>query len=238
MNDFDDGRCYEKNGTPINIERAQSDPNFALGQVSDGPGNYPLFCETDTALPKDTKTGEVYTLYWVWQWNTVPGADPGLPMGKDEYYTTCIDVDVVDAIKQDAKVEFDLGPQQDAMTVAVSDFASRAAIITNAIENEMGPVFNSTPTTSGAPKASHTTLVTSIGAPFSNTSTALEIPTLTERPGAKPTETANDSDMITVTVTEVKTVTAPAVTQFVTARADHVARHNGAKFRGRFTMNT
>lgn len=234
LNDFDDGRCYEKNSSPLSLERQKSDPNFAMGQVSDGPGNFPLFCETNAALPKDAQTGKPYTLYWVWQWNTVAGVDPGLPTGKDEYYTTCIDVDVVDTFAKDVEKEFALGPQQDAMSVAVQAFASRTAIITDPIAHEMGPVFNSTPTaTGGAPGPSQSTLITSKVAN-----------TMTELPGT-PTSAPGNDNVVTVTETQVVTVTAE-VTQHITARAAsaaaathvaHVANHKAnhkAKFRGRF----
>ncbi|KAF2469164.1 uncharacterized protein BDR25DRAFT_51495 [Lindgomyces ingoldianus] len=232
-NDFDDGRCYETNDTPISKQRKTSDPNFALGQVSDGPGNYPLFCETNVALPKDTATGKTYTLYWVWQWPTSPGKVDVLPNGKDEYYTTCMDVDVVDTIKQDAaNAKFALGPQQDAMSVAVKDFASRTAIMTDPIKGELGDVFNSKPTVSGGnPAASQPALQTSIAVPSNGTS--INIPTLTQRPGAQPTQ--QPDGIVTVTVTQRITVTAPTAVETKVARAAHVRRHTGGvKFRGRF----
>ena len=157
-NDFDDGRCYEVNSTPTSEERRVSDPNFAMGQVADGPGNYPLFCETNVQVPKNATSGKPYTFYWVWQWNTAPNVDPGLPTGKDQYYTTCMDVDVSSgdaALKADAESKFALGPQQDAMSVAVADFASRTAIMTDALQGEVGPVFTGSATaTAGAPIAS------------------------------------------------------------------------------------
>jgi hypothetical protein len=158
MENYDDNRCYEINAGPISKERSKSDPNFASGQVSNGPGNYPLFCETDVQLPKDAQVGKPYTFYWVWQWNTAPGG--AIPGGKDEYYTTCIDVDVTSAdVASAADVagvdkKFALG-QQDAMSVAVKDFASRTAIITDIKQAERGPIFsgnatNSLPTPTGS----------------------------------------------------------------------------------------
>lgn len=246
MNDFDDGRCYEVNSSPISTQRQKSDPNFAMGQVVEGaPGNYPLFCESSVQLPKTAELGKPYTFYWVWQWNTVPGADPGLPAGKDEYYTTCIDVDVASAnvaLAADAESKFALG-QQDAMTIAVSDFASRTALMTDVMKAEVGPIFSSKPTgaassaTAGAPAATG-------GAPFLNTTISAVptgIPTLTARPGASSTLSLGNADVVTVTDTVYVTVTAaPEATQpaasAVTPRAAHVIRHkNGAKFRSMFT---
>lgn len=237
-NDFDDGRCYETNETPVSQERRKSDPNFAMGQVVEGaPGNYPLMCETNVQLPETAELGNAYTLYWVWQWNTAPGGvDPGLPTGKDEYYTTCIDVDVASAdvaMAADAKQKYALGPQQDAMSVAVADFASRTAIMTNALQGEVGPYFSQKPT--GAPSATG-------GAPGRNSTApaTTRAPTRTRRPGAAPTSPPGDDNVVTVTDTVFITVTAPAVTQTQspaeTARAAHSVRHKyGAKFRGRFT---
>ncbi|KAH9862682.1 hypothetical protein J1614_010775 [Plenodomus biglobosus] len=156
MNDFDDGRCYEINDSENWQERSKVIPNYAMGQAVEGqPGNYPLACETDVQLPETAELGKPYTFYWVWQWNTAPGVDPGLPKGKDEYYTTCIDVDVAspdvaqaaDADKKYAVV------QQDAMASAVSDFSKRTALMTDAKQGEVGPIFSGSPSgsPSGAP---------------------------------------------------------------------------------------
>lgn len=149
-NNFDDGRCYEVNETPVSQDRRKTDPNFAFGANTDAPGNFPLMCETNVQVPKTAATGKPYTLYWVWQWNTAPGVDKGLPNGKDEYYTTCMDVDMTSELKvHSAKdsAKYMLG-QQDAMSVAVADYASRTAIMTNAIQGEVGPFFESKPTPS------------------------------------------------------------------------------------------
>lgn len=218
-NNFDDGRCYEVNDTPISQERRVSDPNFAMGQVSDGPGNYPLFCETNVKVPDNATEGKPYTFYWVWQWNTAPNVDPGLPTGKDQYYTTCIDVDVSSAdtaLAADAESKYALGPQQDAMSIAVSDFASRTAIMTNVLQGEVGSIFSGSATaTGGAPAASGAPGNSSSPskAPASATATApaltevTNIPTMTTRPGsAKPTSGAGDS----VTVTDIVYVTVTA----------------------------
>ncbi|KAF2875910.1 hypothetical protein BDV95DRAFT_484493 [Massariosphaeria phaeospora] len=261
MNDFDDGRCYEMNEQAESTDRQKATPNFAMGQAStDGPGNYPLFCETNAAVPKDATTGKPYTLYWVWQWNTVPGQDPGLPKGKDEYYSTCIDVDVVDTVAQDATAQLGLA-QQDAMAMAVKDFASRTALITDAIKAEVGPVFSgSAPAPTVAPSAGASgppaAIVTS-KAPLSNSTgaAAAPIPTMTQLPGSPAAPVASPAPsgapapvapgpgvpgpggMTTVVQTVKVTVTAPAVTQTIAARAEHVVQHaNGAKFRGRFAL--
>jgi hypothetical protein len=215
-NNYDDGRCYERSAQQVSQDRQKADPNFIMGQVSDGPGNADLRCESNVALPKDAAPGKPYTFYWVWQWNTAPGKDPTLPTGKDQYYTTCIDVDVVDTMAttaQDASaVKFALPQQQDAMSIAVKDYASRTAIYTDAIKGEIGPVFKDAPSATGAPAASasapapplaseatssaakpttpaQSTLAT-IPRPTSENGTApIGIPTMTDRPGRKQPDT-------------------------------------------------
>ncbi|CAN9157162.1 unnamed protein product [Alternaria alternata] len=257
MNNFDDGRCYEQNDSPIATERKKSDPNFAMGQAVEGaPGNYPLSCETNVQIPDSAEMGKPYTIYWVWQWNTASGKiDPSYPNGKDEYYSTCIDVDVASkdvAMAEAAETKFDLGPQQDAMTVAVADFASRTALMTNVVQGEVGPIFSGglpavTPSatdaapspTGGAPAVSIIVPSISSGAPFLNYTLPVptDIPTLSGRPGAAPTSSTNPDSVVTVTNTVMVTVTQSAPTQpaasAITPRAMHSIYHkNGAKFRG------
>lgn len=213
-NDFDDGRCYEVNDTPTSQDRRVTDPNFAMGQVSDGPGNYPLFCETNVQVPESAPGGKPYTMYWVWQWNTAPNVDPGLPDGKDQYYTTCMDVDIGSAdtaLTADAETKFALGPQQDAMSSAVSDFASRTAIMTDALKGEVGPVFSGSATaTDGAPAPSGAPANSS--APATSTVPALtqvtNIPTMTTRPSAAPQPSSGSGDVVTITDIVYVTVTA------------------------------
>ncbi|KAH6639259.1 hypothetical protein C7974DRAFT_388117 [Boeremia exigua] len=217
-NDFDDGRCYEVNATPTSQDRRVSDPNFAMGQVSDGPGTYPLFCETNVQVPDSAPKGKPYTIYWVWQWNTAPGVDPGLPTGKDQYYTTCMDVDVTSAdtaLAAEAQPKFALGPQQDAMASAVADFASRTAIMTDALAGEVGPVFSGSATATGAPIATGAPANSSSKAPASTPSPTgpvltqiTNIPTMTTRVSGAPKPSSASGDVVTVTDIVYVTVTA------------------------------
>jgi hypothetical protein len=227
MNNFDDDRCYETNETPESKDRAKASPNYAMGQPEKGPGDMPLFCETNVQLPKTAATGKPYTFYWVWQWNTAPGGvDPGLPKGKDEYYSTCIDVDVASAqVAQaaDAEPKFALG-QQDGMAKAVADFASRTAIMTDAFKGEVGPIFSGkeTPVPSPGGGASQKpsvsgsrskTPVSSVSVPTPSSKAPLAsgqpaIPTLTKRPGAAPSSKPGNGD-VTITDTVYVTMTAP-----------------------------
>ncbi|KAF2110937.1 hypothetical protein BDV96DRAFT_473328, partial [Lophiotrema nucula] len=223
---YDDGRCYEINEHSISTSRQAKFPNYAVGQApaagaatAHAPGGgYPFFCETNVAIPKDAKTGQPYTLYWVWQWPSKAGS-PNYPKGKDEYYSTCIDVDVADTFKADlGRLEFPLG-QQDANSKAVSDYKSRTALATDPIKGELGPLFsggksNNGPTATGvvpipsgsAPQPSPTSLQSSAGAPTGS----VEIPQMTQRPGAPspPAHQPNQPGIVTLTVTQRVTVTA------------------------------
>lgn len=123
---FDDGRCYENNDTPLaNLRRSQISASLS-GKAG---SQKELLCETDVQLPPDLEPGKPYTLYWVWQWPTAPGKDPNDLEGKDEYYTSCIDVDIVRDIPVAQPVR--TLAQQDAVTSAVSDFTRRNALTTD-----------------------------------------------------------------------------------------------------------
>lgn len=247
MNDYDDGRCYEMkaDASTVREERMKDFPNFAMGQVVDGqPGNYPLACETNVQLPNTAPLGKPYTFYWVWQWNTAPGIDPGLPKGKDEYYSTCIDVDVASpevAMATVADKKYAVG-QQDAMSKAVPDFNQRTALMTDVKQGEVGPVFSNKP--SGSPSDTPVPSAPSVssGAPFLNSTTPLlptKIPTLTPYPSAGPTSrplngivTITDIVMVTVTATP----SAAVVPRAAATPAVYSARYkHGAKFRGKFS---
>lgn len=156
-NDFDDGRCYESNNSPIAKARAAANPSYAMGQTGQGNGMFSIPCESNIVFPKTAAAGKPYTLYWVWQWNTPPGLDPGRPLGKDEYYTTCMDVDVVDTFSSAAntKPKFNM-PQQDDISHAVEDFKDRTAIYTSPVHGEVGPIFSGNQPDPGAPSASAT----------------------------------------------------------------------------------
>lgn len=83
---YDDGRCYQLTGaSDIAVQRKQQFPH---SQGKD------MFCQQDIALPANAPTGQPYTLYWVWDWSTEAGTE-GLPNGKPEIYTSCMDVDIV-----------------------------------------------------------------------------------------------------------------------------------------------
>ena len=80
---YDDGQCHQKNGGKISTDRQQT-----FKTVPAQPMGEDLWCQNDIAIPADAPSGKPYTLYWVWDWPTLPGGDPNLPKGKSESYTT------------------------------------------------------------------------------------------------------------------------------------------------------
>lgn len=83
---FDDGQCYQINGGQISATRQAQFPHQASQLMGAD-----LWCQNDIAIPSDAPVGKLYTLYWVWEWPTLPGT-PGLPNGKAETYTSCMDI--------------------------------------------------------------------------------------------------------------------------------------------------
>ena len=151
-NDYADSRCYQLNDTPRSQARKKATPNWVAGQEgTNKDGNFPLQCESTVQLPESAEVGKPYTLYWVWQWPTYPGIDPGLPKGKDEYYTSCIDVDVTSkdvahAAVNAAESKFKPG-QLDSMKKAVPEWKDRTAQQPDVVKGEMGPIFSNLPKT-------------------------------------------------------------------------------------------
>lgn len=143
---FDDDRCYQLRAdvTALGEERRLRTPNPKPGQ----PGSdHELLCETDVRLPDDITVGQTYTLYWVWQWPTAPQQEPGPVNGKDEYYTSCIDVDVVADLTLDQNGA--LLKDQDPMTRAVPNFESRTALTVDPLALSSQAGFGQPTTTSG-----------------------------------------------------------------------------------------
>ncbi|KAK5091635.1 hypothetical protein LTR05_001820 [Lithohypha guttulata] len=85
---YDDGQCYQVNDGPISVQRQKSFP-FQVNTLM----GVNLWCQTDIQLPATAPSGKPYTLYWVWDWPTLPGT-PETPNGQQEIYTTCMDVDI------------------------------------------------------------------------------------------------------------------------------------------------
>jgi hypothetical protein len=135
---FDDGRCYQLgNNAPLAASRQEQNPNPSTGQAG---VTYELPCETDVLLPDNLDVNTPYTLYWVWQWPTAP-SNPS--HGKDEYYTSCIDVDIVSKILS-KQSEYPLD-QQDQQSRAVNDFLSRQALTQDPLALTLKPGFGTLP---------------------------------------------------------------------------------------------
>lgn len=90
VQNFDDGTCYQINNGSISQQRQNS-----YSHTPDKVMGADLWCHNLIRIPIDAPASRIYTLYWVWDWPTAPGT-PGFPNGKDEIYTTCIDVNIVD----------------------------------------------------------------------------------------------------------------------------------------------
>lgn len=131
---FDDGRCHQNTqSSPIAVARMGKFPDML------GTAQVELWCETDLQLPSDLATG-TYSIYWVWQWPTAPGLDPELPDGKDEYYTTCSDFDIVSHVKLTVgAAKFQL-LQQDPMPLAVSTYRARQALTQDPLASNAGSI--------------------------------------------------------------------------------------------------
>ncbi|KAF2022444.1 hypothetical protein EK21DRAFT_95705, partial [Setomelanomma holmii] len=145
---FDDGRCYQlgNNAAAANTRQEQF-PNPIIGQ----PGSaHELPCETDVLMPNDLNVNNPYTLYWIWQWASAPSeSQGGAPHGKDEYYTSCVDVDIVSEVlskQSDNRLQ-----QQDSQSRAVDDFKSREAVTVDPLAIYSNPAFGTSLIASSTP---------------------------------------------------------------------------------------
>ncbi|KAI9789454.1 MAG: hypothetical protein M1833_002412, partial [Piccolia ochrophora] len=112
---YDDGQCYQVNGKPISTDRVAK-----YSHAADKDMGMDLWCQNNIALPKDVTTGKPYTLYWVWDWPTLGTGDSGVG-GKDEIYTTCMDVDITES-KQVNSASAEGYAQQDLSRSAVPGY--------------------------------------------------------------------------------------------------------------------
>jgi hypothetical protein len=179
---YDDGRCHQINTGPISIQRQQEFPDHILGQPN---SNVEQWCETDVYIPSTFRTGDTVTVYWVWQWPTAPGVGV-YPNGKDEYYTSCAEIEIVDSVSNAPPVH--TLAQQDAQSMAVSDFKSRAALTTSALYTladgtsataTAGPVSSATTASS---VASSTTTASSVASSPASSAASPTAPSATSTP--------------------------------------------------------
>lgn len=153
---YDDGRCHQINSGAISTQRQQQFPDHVLGQPT---SNVEQWCETDVHIPPTYKAGDTVTVYWVWQWPTDAGVGV-YPNGKDEYYTSCAEIEIVDSPSKAAPVHT-IG-QQDAQSLAVSDFKSRAVLTTSPLYTLAdGASATAGPVSSAAASSTATSLATS-----------------------------------------------------------------------------
>lgn len=164
---FDDGQCYQTNGGSISQQRQQQFKHpFDMLMGND------LWCQQDIQLPSSAPSGQPYTLYWVWDWPTLPGT-AGFPDGKQEIYTTCMDIDIVGSTGVDpmSQVQASFSQGQPVNDAAVPDQMADIANPT-AVTGQTIP-FAGVPTSSPARNASKvlTSSLTGSTIPFSASAT-------------------------------------------------------------------
>ncbi|KAL2802960.1 hypothetical protein BJX63DRAFT_425663 [Aspergillus granulosus] len=82
--DFDDGRCFQVNDSPISRYR-----RARFGHAPQPPEGNDLWCVNTISIPLDIESN-MLSLYWVWDWPTnLGGIDE-----KQEIYTTCMDIEL------------------------------------------------------------------------------------------------------------------------------------------------
>lgn len=139
---FDDGQCYQINGGQISGQRQQQ-----YGHPFNSVMGSDLWCQQDIQIPTTAPSGKPYTLYWVWDWPTLPGT-PGFPEGKQEIYTTCMDVDIVSNVGVEAWSKALAGAWQDqpvddaAIKVQMADIDNPAAVTGQTIPFSATPTFS------------------------------------------------------------------------------------------------
>ena len=125
--DYDDGRCYQINQSPTSVNRQMTDGNHAPGQPT---SQLEQWCESNVLVPSNSQVGKTLTVYWVWGWATGMQTE-GAMCGKDEYYPTCSDFDIVNGGDELSKIiaapKVHTIGQQDPQTIAVSNYQSRTA---------------------------------------------------------------------------------------------------------------
>lgn len=121
--DFDDGRCHQLSDAEESKRRQYRFPNHIIGQPDVQAEQW---CETDVEIPVDAQMKSTLTIYWVWGLETAPGSSNGL-CGKDEYYVSCLDIELggKDGFQRNAEHELD---QQDPQTSAVQGYKHRSAL--------------------------------------------------------------------------------------------------------------
>ena len=205
--DFDDSQCYQVNGGDISASRQKEFPH-QFDALMGGD----IWCQNNIALPSDLPVGKPYTLYWVWDWGTLPNIDPGLPDGKVEIYTTCMDIDIAGsadksgfkAITNIQQKNIDTAPSADNAilnSAAIPKYMDELRKLAVAPKASAEPASQPSPSPSPSPSQ----------APESSQSSTSEAPqnqvtvTVTEKPAVVATT-------VTVMVTKSPTTTTPPTT--------------------------
>jgi len=162
---YDDGRCHQINSCVNSAMRQKLYPNNIADQPTAPPQEQ--WCESDMQIPSNA-SGDL-TLYWIWQWPTAPDADCTIPTGKDEYYTSCIDVEVIGGGAGDSNITNEVATntlvQENFQTNAVSTYKTRVALTASpsfTLQNWIGA--NSTATVNPAFASSCSGVLASIAA--------------------------------------------------------------------------
>ncbi|MCJ1313697.1 hypothetical protein MMC25_007376 [Agyrium rufum] len=226
---FDDGQCWQKNGGDISVARQSKHPI----ETPSAPQGDELWCQNDLSIPMDAETGKPYTLYWVWDWPTLPNMDPGLPKGKLEMYTTCMDVDITSGTSKSNKTKVN-NEQHDETVQRNPNSAGIPAQLASSAVAAVSSTVASLPASVTMTTALTTPTSTFSTAKISTVSPSQPIPTVpasaasevtvvavttimsTIKVGAKPTTTSTSDDqrsttVVLVTVTPTVTVTAGSV---------------------------
>jgi hypothetical protein len=117
---FDDGQCYQVNSGTISQQRQKQFPH-----TPDSLMGTNLWCQSDVTLPSSISSS-TYTLYWVWDWPTAAGT-AGFPNGKNETYTTCMDISISGGTGSSNDLSF--AKNQDLNSAAIESELSTAFIV-------------------------------------------------------------------------------------------------------------
>ena len=197
---FDDDRCHQLNTSPLSQQRQKDFPD----RVPDQPtSNVEQWCETDLQVPTSSTIGEKLTIYWIWAWPTLPGVESAYPDGKDEYYSTCAELDIVaetnSTTGEESQAMYAL-TQQDPQTTACSEYMSRTAYSPTPTVILAGATSSSTATSIAAAVA--------VGESYSSTSS---VPAFTFTPSSTADSVAAVAASQMITTTEMTTVTATTI---------------------------
>lgn len=215
---FDDGRCHQINSGTISVQRQAEFPDRVAGQPT---SQVEQWCESDVQIPSSVaKAGDTVTLYWVWQWPTAPGADPTYPTGKDEFYTSCLDVEVVDKLA-DTGAPIHTIVQQDPQTDAVSSYKSRTAytespLVTLADATGSSSIAASTTAAAAAVDAAAAALTTTAVAALTATTTASSSSTFYSANSTSSTAPSSSSSIYTSSSSSTSSSTPPNTLPYIT----------------------